>query len=163
MNMSLDVLAFGAHPDDIEIGCGGSLILAADKGLITGVADLTHAELSTRGTVDKRKDETSEATKIIGLSNRWTLGLPDAHIGTDANHVLPIICWCGKSRRGRSASPNENILLYAIASLRTIFCVGYFGRLESEIGCYRSIYEPISVWWKGSKNSNQPTGLYAIY
>jgi bacillithiol biosynthesis deacetylase BshB1 len=91
MNMSLDILAFGAHPDDIEIGCGGSLILAADKGFTTGAADLTHAEFSTRGTVDKRKEEASEATKIIGLSNRWTLGLPDTQIGSDANHVLPII------------------------------------------------------------------------
>jgi bacillithiol biosynthesis deacetylase BshB1 len=91
MSVSLDILAIGAHPDDIELGCGGSLILAADKGLTTGVADLTHAEMSTRGTVDKRSEEASEAARILGLSNRWTLGLPDALVGTDADHVLPII------------------------------------------------------------------------
>jgi bacillithiol biosynthesis deacetylase BshB1 len=89
--VSLDILAFGAHPDDIELGCGGSLILASENGLTTGVADLTDAEMSTRGTVDKRKEEASEATKLIGLSQRWSLGLPDARIGTEPDHVLPII------------------------------------------------------------------------
>jgi len=89
--MSLDILAFGAHPDDIELGCGGSLILAVDKGLTVGVADLTNAEMSTRGTVDKRKKEASQAASILGLSNRWTLGLPDAGIGTDPDHLFPII------------------------------------------------------------------------
>ncbi|HET6446280.1 MAG TPA: bacillithiol biosynthesis deacetylase BshB1 [candidate division Zixibacteria bacterium] len=91
MNTSIDILAFGAHPDDIEIGCGGSLILAADQGMKIGVADLTDAEMSTRGTVDKRKEETGEASRLIGLSQRWALGLPDTLVGTDADHVLPII------------------------------------------------------------------------
>lgn len=89
--MALDILAFGAHPDDIELGCGGSLILAAEKGLTTGVADLTYAELSTRGTVEQRKEETSQATKILGLSQRWTLGLPDGQVGNDTDHVHPIV------------------------------------------------------------------------
>jgi bacillithiol biosynthesis deacetylase BshB1 len=91
VDVALDILAFGAHPDDIELGCGGSLLLAADKGLLTGVADLTYAELSTRGTVDKRQEETSQATHILGLSNRWTLGLPDGQVGSDPDHVHPII------------------------------------------------------------------------
>jgi bacillithiol biosynthesis deacetylase BshB1 len=91
MNVSIDILAFGAHADDIEIGCGGSLILAADQGLNIGVADLTDAEMSTRGTVDKRKEEAGEAARLIGLSHRWALGLPDTQVGTDADHVLPII------------------------------------------------------------------------
>ena len=54
--MTLDILAFAAHPDDAELGCGGSLILAADNGLKVSIVDLTAAEMSSRGNVDTRRE-----------------------------------------------------------------------------------------------------------
>ncbi len=77
---TLDFLAFGAHPDDVEICCGGLLIKMAALGYKTGVVDLTRAEMSTRGDVKTRKKETDSATKILGLTVRENLELPDCHL-----------------------------------------------------------------------------------
>jgi bacillithiol biosynthesis deacetylase BshB1 len=75
--MKLDILAFGAHPDDIELSCSGWLLTEKANGKKTGVVDLTIGELSTRGTVDTRKQETADATQILGLDVRENLAMPD--------------------------------------------------------------------------------------
>ncbi|WP_349407552.1 bacillithiol biosynthesis deacetylase BshB1 [Pseudalkalibacillus sp. SCS-8] len=77
MTPTLDILAFGAHPDDVEIGMAGTLILHAKKGYKTGICDLTRAELSSNGDVDLRQQEANEASGILGLSERINLGFPD--------------------------------------------------------------------------------------
>jgi bacillithiol biosynthesis deacetylase BshB1 len=89
--MTLDILAFAAHPDDAELGCGGSLILAADQGLKVSIADLSEAEMSTRGDVATRRLEAADASKHLGLSERENLDLPDTEIGSDPSHRLSII------------------------------------------------------------------------
>lgn len=89
--MTLDILAFAAHPDDAELGCGGSLILAADKGLKVSIADLSGAEMSSRGDVEMRRQEAAEASKHLGLSERHNLDLPDTKIGSDPAHRLAIV------------------------------------------------------------------------
>jgi LmbE family N-acetylglucosaminyl deacetylase len=89
--MDLDVLAFSPHPDDAELGCGGSLILAADSGLKVAVADLSAGEMSSRGTPDQRRSEKEEAADRLGLCTRTLVGLPDGEIGTDPAHRLAII------------------------------------------------------------------------
>jgi len=89
--MALDILAFAAHPDDAELGCGGSLIIAADQGLKVSIADLSAAEMSSRGDVGTRGHETDEASKRMGLSERHNLDLPDTQIGSDPSHRLSII------------------------------------------------------------------------
>ena len=76
----VDVLAFGAHPDDVEIGCGGTLIKLTDAGTKVGVIDLVRGELGTRGSAEIREAEASESSKILGLTARENLGLPDGHI-----------------------------------------------------------------------------------
>lgn len=76
----LDIFAFGAHPDDVELTCSGLLIKMARKGYATGVVDLTQGELGTRGTPELRKAEAREAAKIMGLAVRENLGLPDGGI-----------------------------------------------------------------------------------
>ena len=76
----LDVLAFGPHPDDVELFCGGTLIHLADLGYTTGVVDLSHGERASNGTVAQRAKESEEASKLLGLSLRENLGLPDAFI-----------------------------------------------------------------------------------
>lgn len=76
----LDVLAFGPHPDDVELFCGGLLARMADLGYRTGVVDLTRGEKSSRGTPETRARETEEASRVLGLSLRENLGLPDAWV-----------------------------------------------------------------------------------
>jgi bacillithiol biosynthesis deacetylase BshB1 len=89
--MDIDVLAFSPHPDDAELGCGGSLILAADSGLKVAIADLSAGEMSSRGTPEGRQSEKEEAADRLGLCTRTLVGLPDGEIGTDPAHRLRIV------------------------------------------------------------------------
>lgn len=73
----LDLLAIVAHPDDAELLCGGTLIKAADAGHATGVLDLTGGEAGTAGDASLRAEESARATRLLGLSERRTVGLPD--------------------------------------------------------------------------------------
>ncbi|CAJ1002812.1 MULTISPECIES: bacillithiol biosynthesis deacetylase BshB1 [Brevibacillus] len=73
----LDILAIGAHPDDVEIGAAGSLLLAVKQGKRVGILDLTYAELSSNGTVERRQAEAAEADKRLGIAVRYNFGLPD--------------------------------------------------------------------------------------
>jgi bacillithiol biosynthesis deacetylase BshB1 len=75
-----DIVAFAAHPDDVELTCGGTLALAAEQGWKAGACDFTRGELSTRGTPEVRAREAEEAAKVLGLSCRVNLGLPDGHL-----------------------------------------------------------------------------------
>ncbi|MGN7468976.1 bacillithiol biosynthesis deacetylase BshB1 [Brevibacillus sp. SAFN-007a] len=74
---TLDILAIGAHPDDVEIGAAGSLLLAAASGKRVGILDLTYAELSSNGTVERRQEEAAAADKLLGVAARYNFGLPD--------------------------------------------------------------------------------------
>jgi len=87
----VDVLAIGAHPDDVEVGCGGTLILAADAGLRVAVADLTAGEAASRGTGRERELERARATEILGVTTRSSVGLPDGGVGTDTTHRRAVI------------------------------------------------------------------------
>ena len=78
--MKLDILAFGAHPDDIELGAGGTIAKAIAEGKKVGVIDLTKGELGTRGTAETRKIEAENASKILGLSVRENLGFADGFL-----------------------------------------------------------------------------------
>ncbi|MEC1260554.1 bacillithiol biosynthesis deacetylase BshB1 [Bacillus swezeyi] len=73
----LDILAFGAHSDDVEIGMGGTIAKYTKKGFRIGICDLTQAELSSNGTVETRKNEAALAAEILGASPRISLALPD--------------------------------------------------------------------------------------
>lgn len=73
----LDVLAIAAHPDDAELGCGGTLAKLARLGRNVGILDLTRGELGTRGTVAGRAREAADAAAILGLTTRVNAGLPD--------------------------------------------------------------------------------------
>jgi bacillithiol biosynthesis deacetylase BshB1 len=76
----LDVLAFSAHPDDAEIGCGGALALAVRRGLRAAIADLTEGERSSRGTISGRAEERAAASRELGLGERIAIGLQDGGI-----------------------------------------------------------------------------------
>jgi N-acetylglucosamine malate deacetylase 1 len=77
MNNDLHILAFGAHADDVEIGMGGTIAKFTAEGKKIGICDLTDAQLSSNGTIEKRKIEAANAAEILGVVVRTSLGLPD--------------------------------------------------------------------------------------
>ena len=99
--MSLDILAIAAHPDDAELGCGGSLLLAAKKGQSVAIADLSAGEMSSRGTVASRQTEAKNAARILGITERRNLGLPDSKIGKDADQSLSALIQLIRETRPR--------------------------------------------------------------
>jgi N-acetylglucosamine malate deacetylase 1 len=86
--MKLDLLAIAAHPDDVELTCGGTLIKMAQRGYKTGVLDLTAGEMGTRGTPETRAKESARATKLMGVSWRQVLGVPDSDVQPSRPHKL---------------------------------------------------------------------------
>lgn len=78
--MSVDLLAIAAHRDDVELTCGGTLLVAAARGRTTAILDLSQGEAGTRGSADLRGEEAARAAEILGVSVRENLGLPDAGI-----------------------------------------------------------------------------------
>lgn len=89
--MELDALAFGAHPDDVELSCGGTLIALSCKGYRTGVISLTRAELGTRGTPEIRAQEFAAAAEIMELAAHKTLSIPDGRVGPAWENKLAVI------------------------------------------------------------------------
>ncbi len=89
--MKLDILAIGAHPDDIELSCAGTIAKEVDKGKKVGVLDLTRGELGTRGTAETRDQEAAQAAKILGLTIRENLKFKDGFFINNEEHQLEII------------------------------------------------------------------------
>jgi N-acetylglucosamine malate deacetylase 1 len=89
--MKLDVLAIGVHPDDVELGCSGTLINEVKRGKKVGIIDLTEGELGTRGTIESRYEEAAEAAKILGASVRENLKMRDGFFKNDEVHQLQLI------------------------------------------------------------------------
>lgn len=89
--MKLDILAFGAHPDDVELSCAGTLLVEKNNGKKVGVVDLTQGELGTRGSTEIRKKEAMAAAEILQLDIRENLKLPDGFFKNDEAHQLRII------------------------------------------------------------------------
>lgn len=89
--MKVDILAFGAHPDDIEISCAGALLKAIADGQTAAVVDLTRGELGTRGSAELRLQEAEAAAKILGLSSRENLSLQDGFISNDESQQMEVI------------------------------------------------------------------------
>lgn len=89
--MKLDILAFGAHPDDVELGCGATIAKEISLGKKVGIVDLTRGELGTRGSADLRDEEAANAAKILGVSIRENLRFADGFFVNDKEHQLQII------------------------------------------------------------------------
>ena len=89
--MKVDVLVFAAHPDDAELACSGTIASLIAKGKKVVIADLTQGEMGTRGTIETRKKEAADSARILGLSDRIQLYLPDTTFGTDREAQLPLI------------------------------------------------------------------------
>lgn len=87
----LDILAFAAHPDDVELGCSGTLYKHVLKGYKVGIIDLTRGELGTRGSVEIRTKEAEASSKVLGISVRENLNFADGFFQNDKAHQLEII------------------------------------------------------------------------
>lgn len=88
--MKLDLLAIAAHPDDVELTCGGTLIKMARRGYKTGILDLTAGEMGTRGTPETRAKEAAKAAKLLGVAWRGTLGVPDSDVQPSRQYKLKL-------------------------------------------------------------------------
>jgi N-acetylglucosamine malate deacetylase 1 len=89
--MKLDILVLAAHPDDAELGCGGTIVKQISLGNKVGVIDFTRGELGTRGTAETRDQEAKDSAKILGLSVRGNLNFRDGYFTNDEAHQLELI------------------------------------------------------------------------
>lgn len=104
--MKLDLLAIAAHPDDVELTCGGTLIKMVQRGYKVGILDLTRGEMGSRGTPEMRMKEAAAAARVLGLHHRDTLGLPDARLEVSEEYKLAV------AREIRRRRPHTVILPY---------------------------------------------------
>lgn len=89
--MKVDILAIGAHPDDVELGCGGTIAKLISEGKKVAIVDLTQGELGTRGTNETRAIEAAEASKILGISARENLKMKDGFLVNSEEYQLEIV------------------------------------------------------------------------
>jgi len=87
----LDILAIGAHPDDVELGCGATIAKEISLGKLVGILDLTRGELGTRGSAEIREKESAEAANILGVSIRENLAFADGFFVNDKEHQMEVI------------------------------------------------------------------------
>lgn len=89
--MKIDLLAFAAHPDDVELSCSGLLMVEKNNGKTTGIIDLTLGELGTRGNPEIRKQESAAAAKILGVDIRQNLQMADGFFNNNHEHQVKVI------------------------------------------------------------------------
>ena len=89
--MNLDILVFGAHPDDVELGCAGTVIKEVQRGKKVGIIDLTRGELGTRGSLESRDTETKTANEIMGVAVRENMNFKDGFFKDNEQHKLALI------------------------------------------------------------------------
>lgn len=104
--MTLDVLAIAAHPDDVELTCGGTLLKMAEKGYKTGILDLTAGEMGTRGSPETRAKEAAAAAKVLQVVYRGNLGIPDSDVQPNRENKLKL------AQKIRELRPRTVILPY---------------------------------------------------
>ncbi|WP_219836563.1 bacillithiol biosynthesis deacetylase BshB1 [Paenibacillus sp. R14(2021)] len=125
MTESVDILAFGAHPDDVEIGMGGTIAKHVQQGYSVAICDLTEAEMSSNGTVETRRQEAAEASAVLGLSHRSVLRLPDRGLTGSSEQLQTIV---GEIRRLRP---------------RLVFAPYWNDRHPDHVSCSRLIEEAV--------------------
>jgi bacillithiol biosynthesis deacetylase BshB1 len=91
MDKQLDILAFGAHPDDVELGCGGTIAKQVNLGSRIGIVDLTRGELGTRGSAEIRDKEAALAAQILGVEFRHNMGFKDGFFQNDEVHQMELV------------------------------------------------------------------------
>lgn len=141
--MKLDILAFGAHPDDVELGCGATIAKEISLGKKVGVVDLTQGELGTRGSAKIRAEEAKKAAEILGLHIRENLKFADGFFENNKENQLEII------KRIRKYKP-EIVLCNAIDDRHIDHAKG--GELASD-ACFLSGLRRIETSFNGEKQT----------
>ena len=103
--MDVDLLVFGPHPDDLEIGLGGTIARHVALGSTVGLCDLTAGEMGSNGTVEQRLAESEAACKVLGAAWRENLRLPDRQIGKHPDHLLKVAAFVRRHRPRVVAAP----------------------------------------------------------
>ncbi len=103
--MSVDLLVFGPHPDDLEIGLGGTIARHTALGFSVGLCDLTAGEMGSNGTVEQRLAEADAARTVLGAAWRENLRLPDRHIGASPDHLVQVASFVRRHRPRVVAAP----------------------------------------------------------
>ncbi|MEN9337154.1 MAG: hypothetical protein RLZZ500_2141 [Bacteroidota bacterium] len=149
--MKLDILAFGAHPDDVELGCSGTLAKEVALGKKVGIIDLTRGELGTRGSVEIRNSESAKASEILGILVRENLDMRDGFFVNDETHQLKII------QAIRKYQP-EIVICNAIDDRHIDHGKG--SKLVSD-ACFLSGLRKIETEWEGSLQAAwRPKAVY---
>lgn len=91
--MKVDILAIGAHPDDVELSCAGTLAKEIEQGKNVAILDLTQGELGTRGSAELRAQEAKKAATILGVSTRFNAGFADGFFRNDTDHQLKLVSY----------------------------------------------------------------------
>lgn len=89
--MKVEILAFGVHPDDVELGCAGTILASIAQGKSAAIVDLTRGELGTRGTAETRDQEAADAAKVMGVSARENLRMEDGFFEINKENILKVI------------------------------------------------------------------------
>ncbi len=160
--MKLDALAFGAHPDDVELACSGTLIKLAAAGCKTGVITLTRGEMATRGTPEIRAEEFKQAAQVMGLAVHKALDIPDARVEVTWENKLKII------QTIRAFKPDIIFAPYWVVRHpdheKTSFLVreaAYLAGLK-KIDTHQSVYRPHKVIYYQCRFEFKPTFIVDI-
>jgi len=149
--MKLDILAFAAHPDDIELSAAGTLMKHIAEGKTVGIVDLTQGELGSRGTIETRYEEADTASKIMGISVRVNLKMADGFFNDSEENKRLII------EQIRRFQP-KIVLANAIEDRHPDH--GRAAKLVSE-SCFLSGLRKIETSWEGeSQNAHRPKAVY---
>lgn len=149
--IKLDILAFGAHPDDVELGAGGTIASEVANGKKVGIIDLTRGELGSRGNADTRDKEAIESARILGVEIRLNLGLRDGFFLDNEVNQLELIKWI------RYFQP-EVVLCNAVSDRHTDHAKG--SKLVST-ACFLSGLRKIETHYEGIEQQEwRPNAVY---
>ena len=159
---TVEILAVGAHPDDVELGCGGTLALLARRGRSVGILDLTRGEAGTRGTPETRAAEAAESARILGALFRDGLDLGDGNLRTDRAAELEVVEVI-RRRRPRlvfAPLPNDRHPDHVRAG-RLVADAAFYSGLRS-LGTGRAPHRPQQVVYYPSTFLAEPTFLVDV-
>ena len=155
--MKLDILAFGAHPDDVELGCAGTLAKEVSLGKSVGIIDLTQGELGTRGSAEIRFQEATNAAQILGVRERENLKMRDGFFVNDETHVklvpsvdalLDMGHGVNLTRKGVSGKTQNQLFEFNMRinnpalTAQVLVCVAR-AAMRQQPGCYTMVEVPV--------------------
>ena len=157
----LDILALGAHPDDVEVHVGGLLALATDRGLKAAILDLTSGDLGTRGTAETRRAEAQEAARILGVP-RLVMDFPDGRFTEDETYRTRLMAELRRLRPRVLILPDpkdrhpDHRRAHRLAKE-----AAYYGGLKN-YPCPGAPWRPEALAWVGGENPGQPDLLVDV-